>query len=151
MSPLLTPAGARVHRVLLENPSGRVPDNDGGYTYTWAPLNPPEVYARIQHASVRDLERTIAETVTTVATHLVTIPYHPQVTRATRITFNGRTFQVVAQPANKEELDRELDLVCAELVPTGPVPVSVSITAAADWWDGLPPARNNGHGNASLG
>lgn len=142
--PLLTPAGARVHRVLLENPSGRVPDNDGGYTYTWTPLDPPELYARIRRASVRDLERTIAETVTTVATHIVTIPYHPQITRATRITFNGRILQVINQPADKEEQHRELDLVCAELVPTGPVPASVSTNAAADWLDALPPARNNG-------
>jgi SPP1 family predicted phage head-tail adaptor len=124
MAILITPSGMRSHLIQLDNPTGRVPDPDGGYTYVWTPCNPATMYARIRPANQRDLERVAAGTTVAVATHIVTIPFHPEVTSATRVTFQGRQLQVVAHPTNREEADRELDLVCAELVTTGPHPLS---------------------------
>lgn len=109
-------SGARLHRVVLENPTLSGPDGDGGYTTTWAPLTPPTMFARIVPATAADLERTTASTVIATATHVLRMLYHPQVTTQTRVLFNGRTLNVIGR-ANPEERNVELVLVCAEVVP----------------------------------
>lgn len=108
-------SGARLHQVTLENPAPSTPDGDGGYTETWAPLMPPTMFARIAPATAADLERTTSGTVLATATHVVRILYHPQVTLQTRVTFKGRTLNVVGR-ANPDERDVELVLICAEVV-----------------------------------
>lgn len=112
----------RPHRVALFNPGNRVPDPDGGYDYEWNPCTPPEMFARIQAATSNELDRVAAGTVVTTATHIITIPFHPQVTTNTRVIFQGRTFHVIGPPTNPDERNIELELVCAELVSSGPAP-----------------------------
>jgi head-tail adaptor len=108
------------HRVTLEAPSTSVPDGDGGYTTTYAPLDPPEWDCAIESVSARDLEaigeRPGAGTVTTQASHAVTGRYHPGITTATRIGFNGRVFEVTSV-RNIDERDITLRLLALELVP----------------------------------
>lgn len=104
----------RPHRVTLQNPGPAVPDGDG-YTQSWTDLTPPALSVKIAPATQRDLERVIAGTVMSQATHIVTGPFHPQVTTKTRIIFSGRTFNVVGV-ADPEEGGVEMVLVCVEVV-----------------------------------
>lgn len=105
----------RPHRVTLQNPSTPVADGDGGFTQTWTDLVPPALSVKIAPATAADLERVTAGTVLSTATHIVTGPYHAQVTTKTRILFNGRAFSVVGV-SNPEERNVELVLVCVEVV-----------------------------------
>jgi len=109
-----TPIGALRDRITLQNPGPAVPDGDGGFTQTWSDLTPASVWAAIERASARSLERVAAGTVLSSATDLVTIRYHPQVTTQTRVLVNGRTLNVVSvQPIaqNWQQI-----LVCTEVV-----------------------------------
>jgi SPP1 family predicted phage head-tail adaptor len=72
--------------------------------------------ASIVPATQRDLERLVAGTVQSSATHVVTIDYHPQVTTQTQVLFNGRTLHVNSVQ-NLEERNIELVLICEEVVP----------------------------------
>jgi SPP1 family predicted phage head-tail adaptor len=105
----------RPHRVTLQNPGPAIPDGDGGYTQSWTDLVPPALSVKIAPATQRDLERVIAGTVMSTATHIVTGPFHPQVTTKTRVLFNGRQFSVVGV-ADPEEGQVEMILVCVEVV-----------------------------------
>jgi head-tail adaptor len=49
------------------------------------------------------------------ATHVVTMPYHPQLTTKCQILFNGRTLQITGV-ASPEELGVETIAVCQEIV-----------------------------------
>jgi SPP1 family predicted phage head-tail adaptor len=104
------------HRVTLGNPGDPVPDGDGGYTETFAPLDPAEWDCSIQAASTRDLESIGAGTVLAQATHLVKGRYHAGITTESQLTFNGRTLNVV-YVTNRDERNIETILVCAEVVP----------------------------------
>lgn len=106
--------GQKRHLVTLENPGPSVPDGDGGYTQTWASLG--SRYAEVKPATARDLERTAAGTVLASASHLVTIDYHPLVSTQTRIVFKGTRVLSVVGVSNPEERDKDLILVCVEMV-----------------------------------
>lgn len=107
--------GAYRHRVSVSNPSGYVPDGDGGYTSGYAPATPPVIDASIQAATARDLERVTAGTVMATATHLIRCRFHPEITTASRLTFKGRTFEVQSVQ-NVDERDIALVLICAEVL-----------------------------------
>src|SRR5262245_31181644 len=110
----------RPHRITLSNPGAAVPDPDGGYTIGMAPLDPPQMSARIQPATAADLERSFSGTVIATATHVVSLPYHPGVTLQTVIEYvdeGGTHVYNVIGRANLEERDCELVLLCAEQVP----------------------------------
>lgn len=115
MSPIPSvPSGQRLHRVTLQNPGTPVPDGDGGFTTPWMNLVPPVVFARITPATARDLERVTAGTVLTTASHLVAIPYMPNVSPKTRILFGQRVLQI-SGVQNPEERNVELLLACIEV------------------------------------
>jgi head-tail adaptor len=118
MATVSHPVGAYRHRVGLANPTGFVPDGDGGYTEGFAPLDPPDMDASIEAASTRDLERVTAGTVLATATHLVRMRFHPGVTVQTRITFGDRVFEVQSV-TNVDERNIALILICGELVQDG--------------------------------
>jgi SPP1 family predicted phage head-tail adaptor len=115
----MIPAGLKDKRIALDTLGAGLPDPDGGYTESWVPLTPPEVFARIEPATGADTERLAAGTTMTTKTHLVTIDYHPEVSTATRITYydfhanRSRTFQVSAV-RNPDEASRALELVAEE-------------------------------------
>jgi len=108
-------AGALRHQVTLEQPGAAVPDGEGGYTETWTALTPSPVWAAIQPASARDLERVFAGASQATASHLVTLRYHAGVTTATRLTFGTRVFAITGVQ-NLDERNKELVLACEEVV-----------------------------------
>jgi head-tail adaptor len=107
--------GGLWHVVTFENPGTPTPDPDGGYTEEWTPITPPDGWrVSIRPATVRDLERTTAGTVTAQATHIVQGDYHPGVTTKTRMKkFDGTTFQI-AGVTSVDDRDREMELFCVE-------------------------------------
>lgn len=112
-----TSIAARPHRVTLQNPGPPVQDGEGGYTQTWTDLSPASVSARIETATASGLERLAAGTTIATASHVITMPYHPQVTASTRILFNGRIFYVNGPPVNPDERNVETIAICREVVP----------------------------------
>lgn len=112
-----TPIYRRPHRVRLDGPLGPpIPDGEGGSTQPRGDLHPPMVYAEIHRASAADLERVTAGTAITTATHLITMPYHPEVTTDTQIYFGSHLFYVrdVQDPDFRHV---ETICICEELVP----------------------------------
>lgn len=110
---LRTPIAFRPHRVTLSNPGTPVPDGDGGYTTGETPLNPPSLFVSIDSPAGGQDERLAPGTVVSSFTRLVTGPYHPQVTTATTIDFNGRKLKVVGK-VNLQERNQEMVLTCEE-------------------------------------
>lgn len=115
-------AGALNKRVTLENPSAPVSDNDGGFTTLWPPSGGTtlaKVWASVQPATARDLERVVAGTVQSNASHLVTVRYIPGVTTKTRVIFHDtvgdRTFSVTGIH-DPDERHISLVLACQEVV-----------------------------------
>ena len=84
-------------------------------------LDPAYLDVSIRPASVRDLERLTAGTVTATATMLVEGRYHPGITTETRLTYHDamrdrdRILNVLAV-LNMNERDWTTTLVCAEQV-----------------------------------
>jgi len=110
--------GALRHRVTLLTPGTPIPDGDGGYTETWTTLG-SRVPAAVEPATARSLERIAANTVTSTASHLVTLRYLSGVTTKTRLTFHDttdRTFSVTGTH-DEEERHESLVLECTEDVP----------------------------------
>lgn len=112
-------SGNRRHLVTLANPTTPQPDGDGSFTDTPAALSPSQVYAAIEPVDLRTLQRRSQEqigpgTTLSVATHMVTMPYHAQVTTQTQITFGGRLLRVIGV-TNPEERNRETVCACVEV------------------------------------
>lgn len=108
------------HRVTLENPGDAVPDptGGGGYTQAWTTLA-SRVPAKVEPASARSLERVTANTVSSSASHLVTVRYVPGVTMQTRLTFHdGEVDRLMAVTGQHDTEERHLELIleCAEAV-----------------------------------
>ena len=103
-------------RVSLANPGAPVANGDGGFTQAWTDASPATVWAAIQPATARDLERMAAGTVLSTASHILTMRYHAGVTTQTRVTFGTRLFSVTGV-MNPEERNAETIALCVEVVP----------------------------------
>jgi head-tail adaptor len=79
-----TSIGGRPHLVSLQNPGPAVSDGDGGTIQDWFNLSPAKVYAAIRSPTAEDLERLAAGTVIATGKHVLTFPFHAQVSTATR-------------------------------------------------------------------
>lgn len=108
-------AGELRHWVTLQNPGAEVPDSEGGFTVTNVDLTPAQVYASIQPATARNLERIVANVEQSKASHIITIRYHPEVTTETRVVYGDRIFQVTGIQ-NPDERNIALLLACEEIV-----------------------------------
>lgn len=109
------PIGQLRHRVSLDA-YGQGPDGDGGYEEGWTPLDPPTVWAAIEPATTQNLEGvTGGVAVRAVATHVVTMDFHPALTISSRVVFRGREFQIHAIQ-NVDERDVQLVCACSEVV-----------------------------------
>ena len=105
-------------RVDLANPGAPgtgISDGKGGYTETFTALSPSPVWASIQPADARTMERFFANTVAAVATHLVRLRYHSGVTTKTRLTYGSR-YLYVRGIQNVNERNEEQLLACEEIV-----------------------------------
>jgi len=112
-----TGSGRRTHLVTVQNPGAPVADGDGGFTQVWSDATPPQLFASIQASGPGTQERTVEGTVTSHASHVITVPYHAQITTQTRLVSDkGQTFSVTGI-TNVDERDIELQLFCTELVP----------------------------------
>ena len=120
-----TSAGKRRHLVTLLALGAAVPDGDGGFTQSAVELSPSTAYASIEPATARDLERLMAGSVSSEATHIVTLPYHAGVSTNTTILFRERRFDVVGM-ANPQERNIETIVVCKEKLNMPPVQVTSS-------------------------
>lgn len=101
------------HRVAVENPT-RASDGDGGYVDTWAAASPSPVWAAIEPATARAIERQAGATIEGPIDSLVTLRYHAGVTMKTRLVFENRTLHVRGIQ-NLQERDRFLVLACQEV------------------------------------
>jgi head-tail adaptor len=111
-----TAIGTHRHRVLVQNPHGApVADGDGAYTQAYLNAVPASWQCSIVPATARDLERVAAGTIIATASHVITGRYHPSITVATRLVFEGRVFQVTGA-SNPEERKIETIAICVELL-----------------------------------
>lgn len=107
------------HYVRLEEPSATTVDAFGGYSQTWAALNPPDAFCSIKAARLRSGERQMSNTVVAQAMYEVVMRWHPQVSTATRIRWTdqagtARTLSVV-DVENVDEMSVALRLTCVEV------------------------------------
>jgi head-tail adaptor len=110
--------GSLNRRVTLERPSVPVPDGDGGFTQTWAALSPSPVWASIEQATPKTLERILGGAVLSQASKLVRLRFHPQVTQQTRLTWVDGLGTHIAQATdvvNVKANGTEMVIVCSEL------------------------------------
>lgn len=103
-------------RVSIQALGATVPDGQGGFTR--APVTLADhVLAEIKAATARELERVVANSVQSSASHLVTIDYVPGVTTESQAVFHDsvgdRTFSI-SGIEDPEEQHVELILACEE-------------------------------------
>lgn len=107
------------HRVTLRNPDGPpVPDGDGGFTQAFTTLA-DRLPAAVEPAPARTLERGVAGTVASSASHLVTVRYLEGVSTLTQAIFHdGRTDRLLSVTGAHDTEGRhvELALDCVEVV-----------------------------------
>src|SRR5262245_40462348 len=120
MSPFPIAAGRRYHQITLRNPAFPTPDEapepDGDGSFLETPYTTLAVVrASIERAGSKRLERITSGTVIAQATHIVTTPYLSGVTTKTEVVFGTRVFRV-ADVTNPDERNRELQLMCSEVV-----------------------------------
>lgn len=89
----------------------RVPDGGGGYTETWKDV--ATVWASLQPLSGREVIQ--SGQLQAQVPHRVRIRYRPGITAANRLTFKGRTLEIISV-ANIDERNVELELLCQEVV-----------------------------------
>ena len=87
--------GEQRHLVAFDVPT-RVPDGEGGYTETWAPLGPPTWAVAIRAATAVDAERAVAGTQITHNSYVITGDALPGVTTKARMTYQGHVYQVTS-------------------------------------------------------
>jgi hypothetical protein len=104
--------GDRRLLVTFQNPGPPVPDGDGGYTQSWADLDPATWYVSLTPATAASLERTAIGTVVAMASHIVRGDVHPDVTTATRMLLDGRTYSITGKVVQ----DHEMELGAVEVV-----------------------------------
>ena len=109
--------GSYRHRVTLDEPGPVVGDPDGGWVASWVPLDPSAWDCAIEMppARPRDMESIGGGTILAQATHLLKGRYHKGITTQTRVTYKGRTMNVI-YVANRDERDIESVLLCAEVI-----------------------------------
>lgn len=104
--------GELCHRLRVENPT-RVADGEGGYSDTWVAASPATVWASIEPASPRAVERQVGATVEAPVSAIITIRYHAGVTTDTRLLDGPRVF-MVRGIQNPSERNVSLVLACEE-------------------------------------
>jgi hypothetical protein len=116
-----TPHGLRNTLVSMTNPGQRVRNDDGTYDTPRVALTPADVYAAVEPAVPRDLEQLAAGTVLSVGSYLITIPYHPQVSTKTKLSWTDRNGLAHTADAtgvtNPDQFQIETLIVAVEITP----------------------------------
>jgi SPP1 family predicted phage head-tail adaptor len=100
------------HRVILQRLTATA-DGAGGFTESWAAL--ATVWASIDPATARDLERVFGAELQAPVTHLVTTRYYSGLTPKDRVVFGSRTFAIRGLQ-NPEERRIAWVMACEELL-----------------------------------
>lgn len=98
------------HRVNLQEYS-QTRDSYGAVTETWATY--ATIWASIEPLKAR--ERMIAKQAAMTVTNQITIRFHKKVSARDRVQFGSRTYEV-NEIINPEERNRELQLLCTEVI-----------------------------------
>lgn len=117
--------------VSLDAPGPPVLDPGGGYTESRIPLDPPLWDCSIEIAGARDLELVVGGAVVTQATHLLRGRYHAGIGPTTRVTFEGRIFEVQFV-RDRDQRRLELLVLAREILPaeSGPTTAAASSSPA---------------------
>lgn len=109
------PAGRRDKLIDVEIPDGEpVPDGEGGYSQNYKTLR-AGIFAAIEPATARGLERFRANTTIATASHILSLPFIDGVTTEAQVVYQGRILRVRGYSDPNE--DRvELILACEEIV-----------------------------------
>lgn len=108
----VVPVGEMTELVTLQDPP--VATTDTALAGEWVDLNPAEVYAKVEPASARNVERNFAGAVQGVLSYVVTMRDHDGVSLKTRIGW-GTSYLYVRGSARDKAHDR-LTLACEEVV-----------------------------------
>lgn len=105
--------GKMRHRVAVQAPA-RTPDGAGGYTEAFTSTSPSPVWAAVEPATPKTIERVVGDSVQGRITHLVTMRYHAAVTTKTRLVHRARNLDVRGVQ-NVDEMNQWLVLACEEV------------------------------------
>jgi len=113
LAPTVSVARRQV-RVLLQNEGPPAPDGAGGFTPSWIDLPPPADAAVVPSSGLSE-HLAAGAAVAASATYVVTLPFRPNVSTATRVLYGARTLYVTSV-TDPDERHVELVLACEERV-----------------------------------
>jgi SPP1 family predicted phage head-tail adaptor len=103
-------AGKLRHRLTIQQPdmnegtAGEELPNYSTFATVWGDVQPLSGSEGLQGRQA-----------TSEVTHKIIIRYHAGITSDMRITWNGRFFNLSQPPLNKDEHNREIELLCREV------------------------------------
>jgi SPP1 family predicted phage head-tail adaptor len=107
----VTRAGAYRHFVTVES-HARTEDGGGGYMESWTPF----AEAFISVAPLSGRERLQAMKVAPEVTHRVLMRWRPDLPKQLRFRLGTRTLTQVGPWRNVEERNRDIEVLCAEVI-----------------------------------
>ena len=109
----MTDPGIFRHLVTVKGPGTSTPDGQGGYTSGTA-VTVVQEWARIE--GLTGTEQLRAMQTTAQASHRITLrSWRSGITPVMWVEFEGRTFEIVAPPADPEEKRERLELMTREV------------------------------------
>lgn len=104
------------HRVTVENPT-RIADGEGGYSESWSAVSPSPIWAKVEPATARTIERAAGNTIEAPLSHIVTVRAKEGagITTKTRLTHDSRRLAVRGVQL-VDEIEHWLVLACEEVV-----------------------------------
>lgn len=100
--------------ISVENPTRSV-DGDGGYIDSWSATSPSPIWASIEPATARDLERIVGNTISATVSHIVKTRFHSGITTNTRLV-DGTKILYVRGIQNLKMKDQWIILACEEVL-----------------------------------
>lgn len=111
----MTRSGAYRHYAAVEYQK-RNEDGAGGYLEQWKPLD--ECFISLSPVSAR--ERSQAMKIAAEVTHRVTIRWRPDMPKQVRFVIGTRVFTQVGPWRNVDERNKDIELLCMEIIPETP-------------------------------
>lgn len=101
------------HKITIEQKT-KVSDGAGGWTETWVAFA-SNVSAAIDPVSGKEFFE--AQQTQSSVSHKIRIRYKPGVLPSMRVNFKGRIFAITSPPINWEERNRDMMIMCSEVIP----------------------------------
>lgn len=105
--------GKLKHKITIEEKT-KVSDGAGGWTETWVAFA-SNVSASIDPISGKEFFE--AQQTQSSVSHKIRIRYKSGVLPSMRVNFKGRIFAITSPPINWEERNRDMLLMCSEVIP----------------------------------